>query len=113
MSFAEQHAALMADASSWADFWSVAFAKLGYCMTDVLSNAESLQKAWASEHDIKYAENNWLLEITTAQVIAFQPEILFVNDYVTFSASYLKRLKSACPSIRLVLGWCGAPYRDA
>jgi spore maturation protein CgeB len=112
LSFAEQHAALMADASTWADFWSAALAKRGYCASDVVANAESLQKAWAREHDIEYA-NNWVLDITTAQVIDFQPDILFVNDYVTFSASYLKHLKSVCPSIRLVLGWCGAPYRDA
>jgi len=112
MSFAEQHAVLMANASGLADFWSVAFAKLGYEMIDVVSNAETMQKAWAKENGFSYTKNNWLLEITTAQALAFKPDVLFVNDHVTFSASYLKYLKSACPSIRLVLGWCGAPYRD-
>lgn len=113
LSFQEQHAALMADACGWADFWSVALAKLGYRMIDVVSNVESMQKAWARENGVGYEEEKWLFDITTAQVVAFQPEILFVNDYVTFSASYLSYLKSACPSIRLVLGWCGAPYSDA
>lgn len=113
MSFAEQHSALMADACGWADFWSVALEKLGYYMTDVVSNAESLQKAWARENAVAYSETDWLFQITTAQVTAFRPEILFVNDYATFTAAYLKYLKSACPSIKLVLGWCGAPYSDA
>jgi spore maturation protein CgeB len=112
-SFEEQHAALMADASGWADFWSVAFEKLGHCMRETLSNVESLQKAWASEQDVTYSENDWLFDITTAQVSEFKPDVLFVTDYVTFTASYLKHLKSTCPSIKLVLGWCGAPYRDA
>lgn len=112
-SFQEQHAALMADASGWADFWSVALEKRGYQMIDTVSNVESMQKAWASENGVEYASENWMFEITTAQVRAFQPDILFVNDYATFTAAYLSYLKSACPSIKLVLGWCGAPYSDA
>jgi spore maturation protein CgeB len=112
MSFEEQHAALMADASGWADFWSVAFEKLGHSMIDVVSNAESMQRAWAMENGVAYDEAKWLFDITTARVVAFQPDVLFVNDYATFPASYLKHLRSACPSIKLMLGWCGAPYRD-
>jgi hypothetical protein len=112
-SFAEQHAALMNDASTWADFWSVALAKLGYEMIDVVSNAESIQKTWARENDIEFDEKNWLFDLTTARVIAFQPDVLFFNDYNSFSASYLRHLKSVCPSIKLILGWCGAPYTDA
>ena len=112
MSFAEQHAALMADASTWADFWSVALEKLGHRMTDIVSNAEPMQKAWARENGIEYSEETWLFDITTAQVVAFQPDVLFFNDYATFSASYVRHLKSACPSIRFVPGWCGAPYKD-
>ena len=112
-SFQEQHAALMADASGWADFWSVALKKLGYRMVETVSNVESMQKAWASENGVEYAAENWMFEITTAQVRAFQPDVLFVNDYATFTAAYLSHLKAACPSIKLVLGWCGAPYSDA
>ncbi|HKV33001.1 MAG TPA: glycosyltransferase [Pyrinomonadaceae bacterium] len=102
----------MADASGWADFWTVAFAKLGYVMTDVISNTEPMQKAWANENGIDYTEADWLFDITTAQVIAFQPDVLFFNDYVTYTAAYLKHLRSVCPSIKLIFGWCGAPYRD-
>lgn len=103
----------MADGCGWADFWSVAVEKLGYRMTDVVSNVESMQKAWATENGVQYAEENWVFDITTAQVVAFRPDVLFVNDYAAFSASYLRQLKTTCPSIKLVLGWCGAPYRDA
>ncbi len=111
--YAEQQAALMFDSFGWADFWSNALNKLGYETDEVVSNAEAMQKAWAREHDLTYNENNWLFEITAAQVEAFRPEVLFVNDYVTYTADYLRRLKSECSSIRLVLGWCGAPYTDA
>ncbi len=110
--YAEQLAALMENASSWADFWSVALARLGYETNEVISNAEPMQKQWARECGAAHTRDNWLFEITTAQVRAFRPDVLFVNDYTTFPASYLRHLKSQCSSIRLVIGWCGAPYKD-
>ena len=111
--YAAHHAALMLDAYGWSDFWSNALGKLGYEVDEVVSNAELMQKAWARENGFVYNQNNWLFEITTAQVKAFRPDVLFVNDYVTYSAAYLRQLRSECPFIRLVLGWCGAPYSDA
>lgn len=103
----------MWNACGWADFWSVALGKIGYQCDEVISNAEAMQKEWAREHGVAFDPGKWLEEITTAQVKAFKPDVLFVNDYVTFSASYLRHLRAECPSLRLVLGWCGAPYRDA
>jgi spore maturation protein CgeB len=102
----------MADACGWADFWSVALAKLGYEATDVIANAEPMQKAWARENG-GGDNSDWVHGITAAQVESFAPDILFVNDYTTFTADYLRHLRSRCSSIRLVLGWCGAPYRDS
>ncbi len=110
--YSVQHQALMADSYGWADFWSIALAKLGYEADEVVSNAEPMQKAWAREHNVSYDEKNWLYAITTAQIKAFRPDVLFVNDYVTYSVDYLRQLKSECSFIRLVLGWCGAPYTD-
>jgi glycosyltransferase involved in cell wall biosynthesis len=112
-SYAAQHAALMSDAYGWADFWSTALGKLGYECDEVVSNAEPLQKAWAREQNFSFDEHTWLFEITAAQVSAFQPDVLFVNDYYAYPAEYVRRLKAECTSIRLILGWCGAPYTDA
>ncbi|MDQ2976125.1 MAG: glycosyltransferase [Acidobacteriota bacterium] len=103
----------MADSCGWADFWSVALNRLGYEAGEIIANAEPMQKRWAMENGFPFSENNWVLEIAAAQVKAFQPEVLFLNDYYTFSAAFLRQLKSECPSIRLVLGWCGAPYPDS
>jgi len=112
-SYSQQHAALMDDCYIWADFWSVAMSKLGYQTDEVVANVEPMQKRWAQENNAKYDESSWLFEITAAQVRSFQPEILFVTDYATFSAAFLRQLRSEVASIKLVLGWCGAPYRDA
>ena len=110
--YAAQHAALMADCFGWADFWAAALEKLGYETSEVVLNVEPMQRRWAAEHGATFDEANWLHDITLAQVKAFAPDILFSADYVVGNAAFLRRLKAECPGIRLVVGWCGAPYKD-
>lgn len=111
-SYGIQHHALIKDAFGSSDFWTSALNKLNYETTDLIANAEFLQKKWASENDCKFNEETWLFEIAAAQIKNFRPDILLVADYSTFTADFLKNVRRECPSIRLVLGWCGAPYQD-
>jgi spore maturation protein CgeB len=111
-SYRAQHRALIDDGFGSADFWTSALEKLNYETTDLIANAEFLQKAWARENDFKFDEDKWLFEIAAAQIKKFRPAILLVADYSTLTADFLKNIRRECPSIRLILGWCGAPYRD-
>lgn len=106
-----QHAALMEDSFGWADYWSAALSGLGYETREIVANAEHLQKRWALEKGFTFGQS-WITEIAAAQIKAFRPDVLFVNDYHTFDAAYIRHLHSQSPSIRLVVGWCGAPYSD-
>ncbi|MBC7929603.1 MAG: glycosyltransferase [Rubrivivax sp.] len=110
--FAAQHTALIGDCFGSSDFWTAALSKLGYETCDLVANAGPMQKMWAQECGLAFDEGNWLFDITAAQVEAFRPEALIVADYSTVTAAFIKRLREVCPSLRLVLGWCGAPYRD-
>jgi spore maturation protein CgeB len=100
------------DAFGWADFWTRALAPLGWQVAEITANAEPLQKAWAEEAGFVPQQNNWLLEIAFERVRRFRPDVLFMDDYNNFPAAWIRRLREACPSIRLVLGWCGATYDD-
>lgn len=111
--YSEQRAELDKDAFGWSDFWTTALIKAGFEARDFLCNVMPLQKAWASENGIKFSDQGWALEIARAQVLSSRPDVLFVDDYEVFTAPFLRELRESCPSIRLVLGWCGAPYRDA
>lgn len=111
-SYAAQHAALIGDCFGSSDFWTRALAGLGYETRDLVVNAEPLQRAWASERGLAFDESGRLFEIAAAQVRDFKPDVLLVADYSTVTAAHLRHLKEVCPSIRLVLGWCGAPYDD-
>lgn len=111
-SYSEQHRALIDDRYGSSDFWTRALNKLKYETADIIANAQILQTTWAGENDVKFSENEWLFEIASAQIKKFRPEVLLVADYSTFTADFLKTIRRECASIRLILGWCGAPYND-
>lgn len=110
--YSAQHKSLIDDCFGASDFWTNALNKFGYETIDIIANAEFLQKEWANENDIKFNENDWLFEIASAQIKNFRPDILFIADYTTFTAEFIRNTRRENPSIRLVVGWCGAGYFD-
>ncbi|BDQ38071.1 hypothetical protein SYK_24310 [Pseudodesulfovibrio nedwellii] len=107
--YIEQYRKLMKDCYGWADFWTHGFSPLGYEVWEPVGNAVVQQKQWALEHDVEYSEK-WLFEISLSQIKDFAPDVLLVNDHHTFGKSFLDRVRESCPSIKLIIGWCGAPY---
>jgi len=110
--YAAQHTALIEDCFGSSDFWTGELSRLGYETCDLIINAAPLQRAWAAERGLEFDEGDWLFRIAEAQVRDFRPEVLIVADYSTVTPPFLRRLRDVCPSLRLVLGWCGAPYND-
>lgn len=110
--YSAQHTALMDDCFGSSNFWTSALSKLGYETCDLVANAEPMQKMWGTEQGFAFDSSSWLFNITAAQIKAFRPEVLLVADYSTITAEFLRHLKDTCHSIRLVLVWCGAPFRD-
>jgi spore maturation protein CgeB len=111
-SYGEQKSKLDFDAFGWADFWANALPSVGYSVFEVSANVEALQKAWASENDVEFGLD-WLHEIVAAQINSFRPDVLFMEDYTHFSASWIREIRASNPSIKSVIGWCGAPFDDA
>ncbi len=112
-SYAAQHEVLIEDCYGSSDFWTRALNELNYETADIIANAEFLQKRWARENDLYFNEDEWLFEIAAAQIKKFRPDVLLVADYGTIDAGFLRSIRRECASIRLVLGWCSAPYSDA
>ncbi len=109
---ATQHAALLEDAFGSSYFWTSALRNLGHDTTDLVLNAEPLQRAWAREHHLPWPGDDWPFAVSLEQVKAFRPDVLLVADYSTVTYAFLRQLQNECPSIRLTVIWCGAPYRD-
>lgn len=110
--YSKQHQYLINDCFGWSDFWSEALKPLGYEVLEVIANAESMQKMWADEQGVTYKQGNWLNEIVLNQVIQFKPEILFIDDHNIFLNNFVSHIRQSCSSIKLVIGWCGSPYKN-
>jgi spore maturation protein CgeB len=106
-----QHEALIDDCFGSSDFWTHALTDLGYQTTELIANAESMQKRWATEQGITVGEE-WFNELVIAQLKHFRAEVLIVADYSTVTGELLKTVRTVCPTIRLILGWCGAPHNN-
>lgn len=113
LDYAAQHRSLIDDCFGSSDFWTQALNKIGYETAEVIANAEPLQKRWARENDASFNEPDWLFDIAAAQIKKFRPDALLVADYSIFTAEFLRTVKRENPPLRIVLGWCGAPYADA
>jgi spore maturation protein CgeB len=111
-SYTQQYQILVGDSFGWADFWTHALRKLDYEVWEIVGNTELIQQTWAKENGVSYQDKTWLTEIIIAQVKQFKPVVLFVDDYLSYTAKFLQELRKECPYIKLVLGWCGAPYND-
>jgi glycosyltransferase involved in cell wall biosynthesis len=102
-----QYCTIMDDCFSFSDFWKKNLEKTGrYEVENVLFNVEPLQKKWAEEHDIKYSNENWAMEIVSAQISSFKPNVLF-DECASLPEKMRQDLKKENPFIKLLIAWDG------
>jgi len=104
-SFVGQKAALDFHAFGWADFWSQALKPLNYEVRESTWNVGPLQLAWARENILNRPETLNLKDIAVAQAKSFEPDVVWFDGT---DEELLERIRTAIPSIRLVLGWVGS-----
>lgn len=109
-SWAEQQSTINHNWFGFPHAWKDALAPLGYDVLEVLANVDLVQKKWATERGFAYDDTTWKYDILKGQILEFQPEILFVADMFQFSPEWIQAVRDSCPSIRLVMGWCGGPW---
>jgi hypothetical protein len=96
----------------WADYYPRHLKALGNETQEVFTSFETLQKAWAEEHGLRYDQRNWFNEILFAQVRAFQPDVLFLEDLYLFDSNLRKQLREVCIKRPVIIGYRGAPTED-
>ena len=106
----EHYRVLALDSFGWADFWTHALHPLGYEVWEPIANNERLQRAWARENGI--ADDCPLLEISAHQVRSFKPDSVLIDDPDFFDHDFIRYLRETCPSLRIVVGWCGSPFEQ-
>jgi spore maturation protein CgeB len=111
-SYDQQKAALDHDAFWWGDAWTHALRPLGYDVTEIVMNAAPMQRAWARENGLE-AQRVALLDVVEHQLRRLRPDVLFAQSFGALSLASLRGLRERCPSVRAVVGWCGAPTDGA
>ncbi len=115
---------LMEQCFGTADFYSANLKKLGHEAEEIVANCEPLQKQWATEHGLKLAtalpfepvimrrrglpipavrrSQRWQSEILAAQITAYRPDVLYLQDPAFFAQTGL--LDTVRPYVRLIVG---------
>jgi hypothetical protein len=105
--FADQKTELARDHFSWGDSLPEALREMGYDTINCLANDRPLQARWAKENGHSWTEGGWMMGIAIAQLSAFEPKILYVNDIFTFKPEHIAEIRSRVPSIRVLICFVG------
>lgn len=105
-SFDEQMSAVLADSFSAIHIFTPYLSKMGYETKFIVANNPFAQERWIRENNVPLRDkNNWVKEIAKAQIEAFNPDVLYTCDTITFDSAFFRSL-SCRP--KLIMGWRGA-----
>lgn len=126
-SYAAQHADLLNQVFGTSDFYSRHLRELGCEAQDLIVNCIPLQASWARENGVDYsalalkiphrlfrlpvvgpalARLPGLVELATAQIQAFRPDVLYCQDLSFFPPEVLGKLRS---HVKLIVGQIASP----
>ncbi|MBI4494146.1 MAG: glycosyltransferase [Chloroflexi bacterium] len=105
--YEEQRRALMAQAFGSADFYSRALLALGHEAEEVVADDDRLQLKWAAERGLRVRSGrdllsraarrllrqNWRCDVVRAQVQAFRPDVVYVQEMNLLPDALLAELK--------------------
>jgi spore maturation protein CgeB len=107
------------------DFYSSAFKKMGWKAEDLIVNDEDLQKKWAKENGLDFADNwlisklqslpyayrflgkpKWVQKTALAQIKKYSPNIVYMQDLSILNPDTLREIKKYC---KLLVGQIASP----
>jgi len=109
LSYDEQHRHLMSQGYGYSNYFPYYLQQnYGIDGHEIIHNARHMQNAWAREHGTELSGNRLLLE----QLKNYKPEILFIQDSINFTASFIQKIREEVGSLKLLIGHCCAPYNS-
>lgn len=112
LSYQEIYDRLIAACYGWSDYFSKYLGRLGYEAQELFANFELMQKAWARENGVSFTRRNWIKEISLAQIKAFQPDVIFLEDLYVCDGDFRAQARDVCKRPVKIIGWRAAPTDD-
>jgi spore maturation protein CgeB len=112
LSYHEIYDRLIAACYGWSDYFSKYLGQLSYEAQELFANFELMQKAWAKENGVRFSRRNWIKEISLAQIKAFQPEVIFLEDLYVCDVDFRAQARAVCRRPVKIIGWRAAPTDD-
>ncbi|HEX8208095.1 MAG TPA: glycosyltransferase [Solirubrobacteraceae bacterium] len=106
-SYEEQRAAFDHDSFWWGGAWGRALPAEGIEVTELLHNAEPLQRAWARERGLSINETAWREDILRRQIKEAAPDALFLQSFKAMTPRLLAIVRAENPGLRAVIAWVG------
>lgn len=87
--------------------------KFGVTMLEVLVDAPKLQTKWLRENNPVLAAQPFdLNEVFFEQLCSFKPDVVYFQTFFSLAPQVRRRIKTVCPSVRIVCGHRGFPIFD-
>jgi spore maturation protein CgeB len=112
LSYHEIYDRLIAACYGWSDYFSKYLGQLSYEAQELFVNFELMQKAWAKENGVRFSRRNWIREISLAQIKAFQPDVIFLEDLYVCDGDFRAQARDVCKRPVKMIGWRAAPTDD-
>lgn len=112
LTYAGLYARLVAARFAESDYHARHMRALGHRAENCFLSLEPLQRKWAAENGAAFRDKQWLADIAVEQVRKFQPDVLFLDDLYVIDRPLRNRLRRACQSRPLLIGWRAAPTND-
>lgn len=109
--YVEQLAGLLDSGFGHGDAYSHGFRQLGWEAADIIGDADTAQRQWATEHQLALPENvhDMRRAVVAAQVEEFKPDVLYVFEWSPLGDAFLAEMKSR---VRLLVGQVASPLPE-
>lgn len=96
-----------ASGGGWGESWRSGLEATGQYRGFVAYHTwEFAQRAWARERGLRPKAETWMSDLLTAQIEAFEPDVLFINGW-ELGVHYVQALRQRFPSLKKVVGYDG------
>lgn len=96
----------------YSDSFSRGMQSLGNESSELLCNAEHIQKAWANENGVSYSEDGWIREIMLAQIEKLRPDVIYIQGISRDPTGFLPEggFRAEHPFVKSVVAYSGVPH---